>query len=235
MHSHEKHTAYRIMYVIAHSKLAAKAARMFSESGLPIHYTINGEGTVSSEMMDVLGMINVEKQILMSVMPKCFAEDILRKLRRELKFGIPNSGIAFTLPLSGANSLIIKMIDGLEGELHHEYHEKKGEMTMSDAKYVMITAVVNQGYSEEVMEAARSAGATGGTVIRSRRVATDETISFWGLSVQAEKDVVMIVTETEKKLAIMKAIGEKCGVHTRTRGIVVSMPIDSAIGIGEYD
>lgn len=229
---HEKHTAYRMLVVIANPKLGAKVTQLFFDNNLPIHYTMHGEGTVSSEMMDILGMVSVDKQIILGIMPKCYADDMLHKLRRELKFGVPNSGIAYTLPLTGANNLIIKMIDGLEGTGHPV---RKEELTMSDNKYVMITAVVNQGYSEEVMEAARSAGATGGTVIRSRRVATDETISFWGLSVQAEKDVVLIVTETEKKLAIMKAIGEKCGVHTETRGVVLSMPIDSLIGIGEFD
>lgn len=101
---------------------------------------------------------------------------------------------------------------------------------MSDIKYSLIAAVVNQGYSENVMEAAKAAGANGGTVVPSRGISNEQAMGFWGMSIQHEKDMVFIVADSECKLDIMKAIAEKCGVHSDAKGIVLSLPIDSVIG-----
>lgn len=60
---------------------------------------------------------------------------------------------------------------------------------------------------------------------------TEETAGFWGTSVQDEKEIVMIISDEDKKLPIMQSIGEKCGVQSKAKGIVMSMPIDSVIGI----
>jgi len=219
------------MFVVTHPKLAEKATKIFESSEVPIHYTLNAEGTVSSEMMDVLGMVSIDKQILMSFMPTCFVDDLFHRFRRGLKLGVPNSGIAFTVPMTGASNLILRMINKLGDEDHNL---RKDELTMSEIKHTMILAIVNQGYSEDVMEAARAAGAGGGTVVRSRRVSDEKTLSFWGMELQEEKDIVLIIAKTEQKRAIMQAIGEKCGMHTDAKGGVISLPVDAVIGLDEY-
>ena len=109
--------------------------------------------------------------------------------------------------------------------------KKKEEAVMGEVRHSLIAAVVNQGYSEAVMDAARKAGAGGGTVVHSRRLGDTEAMSFWGLSIQEEKEIVFIVAGKEHKLKIMQAIGEKCGVHSEAKGLVVSLPIDNVIGI----
>ena len=101
---------------------------------------------------------------------------------------------------------------------------------MSEIKRVMIAAVINPGFSEEVMKAAKSAGARGGTIIHGRGVTDEDAVNLWGLGLQEEKEIVMIVADTESKLAIMNEISEKCGVNTDAQGFVLSLPIDTAIG-----
>lgn len=102
---------------------------------------------------------------------------------------------------------------------------------MEEAKNVLIAAIVNQGYSEAVMDAARANGAGGGTVLHSRSVSNEQIMSFWGLGVQEEKEIVLIVSENENKLKIMQSISEKCGVRSEAKGIIVSIPIDNVIGL----
>ena len=68
-------------------------------------------------------------------------------------------------------------------------------------------------------------------MIRSRRIGNEETTSFWGLSVQDEKAIVLILTVSANKLTIMKCIGESCGMHSEVQEILLSMPIDSVAGI----
>mgnify|MGYP002571721174 FL=1 len=102
---------------------------------------------------------------------------------------------------------------------------------MSEYAYVMILTVVDQGFSEDVMSAARSAGATGGTVFNSRRLVNEETMKFWGMSVQQEREIVAIIADTENKVAIMQAISEHCGLRSEAHGIVLSLPVDRVMGL----
>ena len=102
---------------------------------------------------------------------------------------------------------------------------------MSENKYYMIMAIVNQGFSGAVMEAARPVGASGGTVFHSRRIGTEEAMKFWKISVQEERECVLILAKKEDKLSIMQAIGRKCGVQSEAQGIVLSLPVDESIGL----
>ena len=102
---------------------------------------------------------------------------------------------------------------------------------MSDTKYALIVATVNIGYSGDVMDAAREAGASGGTVIHSRWIGNQEAAVSWGLSMQEEKEIVLILSDTDKKVEIMSAISEKCGMRSEAKGIVLSLPIDAVMGL----
>ena len=102
---------------------------------------------------------------------------------------------------------------------------------MAESEYIMIMAIVNQGYSEEVMAVARSAGATGGTVFHSRQMDNEEAMQFFGISVQQEREVVLILAKKEIKLPMMKALGEQCGLQSEAHGIVLSLPVDGVAGL----
>lgn len=102
---------------------------------------------------------------------------------------------------------------------------------MTETAHVLIAAIVNRGYSGEVMDAAKLAGATGGTIISSRRIGSEDIPGFWGLSIQDEKEIVMILSNSDNKLPIMQKIGERCGMRSKAECVVMSMPVDSVIGI----
>ncbi len=230
MISHEKHDHMRVIAVITTPKLANKASDMFRDFSLPLQYEWHAVGTAPSEIIDILGLGNPDKTVLISLAKRRLAEEVLVKLKKKLKLGTVNSGIAFTIPITGANSLTVKMIEQIdENKLSEE--KRKDERKMSDSKYSVIAVTVNQGYSENVMDAAREAGAYGGTVIPGRRIGTEQTIGFWGTGIQNENDTVLIVAENDIKLQIMQAVGEKCGMHSDAKGMVLSLPLDTVIGI----
>mgnify|MGYP000082711625 FL=1 len=229
MNPNRENMVFRVLVLITRPKLADRATEMFQKGAIPVQFKWNAVGTASSEMIDVLGLGSPDKSVLISFMPKIFADKMLKKFKSELKLGTVNSGIAFTLPLSGANNLVVRMLEQLK-EYDDKNLERKVSLYMSDIKYSLIAAVVNQGYSENVMEAAKAAGANGGTVVPSRGISNEQAMGFWGMSIQHEKDMVFIVADSECKLDIMKAIAEKCGVHSDAKGIVLSLPIDSVIG-----
>ena len=231
----QRHTPFRVLFLISTPRLFERAEEMFREGAVPIQYQWNALGTAPNEMIDLLGLGNPEKSIVMSILPKFLADTMLKKLKKELRLGSINSGIAFTVPLSGANNLILRMLDQFLGveNMPPLGEKEKEKMRMEELKHALIVAIVNQGYSEEVMKAARKAGAGGGTIVHSRRIGNEEALGFWGMSIQEEKEMVLIVTKTEDKLPIMQAIGESCGMRSEAKGIVLSMPIDMVIGLNE--
>ncbi len=230
MVTNEKHSSYRLLMLITTPKLAEKAMKLFQRGGLPMQYRIEVIGTASSEIMDMLGLGSIDKVLLLSMMPKPFADKLLGKLKSELKLGAVNSGIAVTVPMTGANNLLFHILEHItEGTIPSE--EKKEMISMDHIKHAMIAAIVNRGFSSEVMEAARSAGASGGTVVNCRRKSDEEVTNFWGLSVQDEKELVLIISDAESKVTIMREIGEQCGIHSEAQGIVLSLPLDSVIGL----
>lgn len=235
MNPKEKQIHFRALILITSPKLADKAIKLFHTGSIPVQYQLSGVGTASSEMMDILGLGSPDKMLLITLLPKVFADRLLKKVKKELKLGTTNSGIAFTMPISGVNNLLFRMLEKFSQDGEASELKKKEEVVMGEIKHVLIAAVVNQGYSEAVMDAARQAGAGGGTVVHSRRLGDTEAMSFWGLSIQEEKEIVFIVAGKEQKLKIMQAIGEKCGVHSEAKGIVISLPIDSVIGIENED
>lgn len=76
-----------------------------------------------------------------------------------------------------------------------------------------------------------SAGARGGTVLHSRQVSREKTPSALGLDVQEEKEMILIVASEEQKTAIMSAISEQYGIRSEAKGLILSLPIEDAIGL----
>ena len=222
--------SFRIFFLITTPKLADKAEKTFKRNQLPFQYRFNGEGTASSEIMDMLGLGSTDKSVLMGVMPTDIANAMLQKLRAELRMSAVNSGIAFTVPLNGANNFMVRVMNQ-SLDAYTNSSARKDELVMGKTKHVLVTAIVNRGFSSDVMAAAREGGAKGGTIIHSRQSLTEETAGFWGTSVQDEKEIVMILSDEQNKLSIMQNISAKCGIQSKAKGIVMSMPIDAVIGI----
>lgn len=228
MNSEKKRPAYRILLLITTPKLAKKATDLFNENQIPVQYNFRAQGTASSEIMNLLGLGSIEKTVLLSEMPKTIADDMLMKLRKQLHLGMQNSGVAFTIAISGSNYRMVKMMETLYPET--DTAERK-EWNMSENSYSMIMAIVDQGFSEDVMNAARPIGASGGTVFHSRRVGSEEALRFWGISVQQEREIVIILTPRADKMPIMEAINKDCGMHSPAHGVVLSVPVDGVVGI----
>ena len=225
-----KKAAFRMLFLIATPKLVNKAVGMFKEGNVPTQYIFHAQGTASSEVMDMLGLDGVDKNILMTMMPKLFADEMLKKLRKKLHLGMPNTGISFTVAMSGGSGHILQLMEKMEPE-EKERLAERNETDMTDNEYSMIMAIVNQGFSEDVMNAARPKGASGGTVFHSRRVRNEEAMKFWKISVQEEREIVIILAQKEDKKAIMQAIGENCGMESKAQGIILSLPVDGIVGL----
>lgn len=104
-------------------------------------------------------------------------------------------------------------------------------MNINKSEYQMVVCVVNTGFSPLVMEAARSAGARGGTIVHGRGTANSEAEKLFQIVVQPDKEIVLIIVKNDIKDAVMLAINEQTGLNTEGQGIAFSLPIDRTIGL----
>lgn len=103
---------------------------------------------------------------------------------------------------------------------------------MEDQKtFELVITIVNRGFADEAMDAAKEAGASGGTVLYARGTGIHEAEQFFGVTIQPEKEVVLILTESDKKRDIMKAVCHGAGLTTMGRGMSFSLPVDDVLGI----
>ena len=105
---------------------------------------------------------------------------------------------------------------------------------MEEYNSVLIVTVVDKGNTETVMNAARSVGASGGTVVRAKGTGA-EIAKFFGVSISEEKEMVYIVAKREMRDDIMHAIMENAGTSTEAHGIVFSLPVDKVVGIRSFE
>lgn len=101
-----------------------------------------------------------------------------------------------------------------------------------EIKKELIVAIVNHGFEEDVMSAARAAGARGGTVFNARGTASaNKEVKFLGVALHPNKEIVFILTSLEKRNDIMTAIKDKVGLATPGAGIIFSLPVESVLGV----
>ena len=102
-------------------------------------------------------------------------------------------------------------------------------------EYEMIVCIVNIGFSDAVMSAAREYGARGGTVLHARGTANPEAESFFKITIQPEKEVVMILVPAAIKDDILHAIYQDVGLKSPGQGIAFTLPVDAAVGLPKVE
>ena len=106
---------------------------------------------------------------------------------------------------------------------------------MKQFEHELILCIVNEGFSEVVMDAAREVGARGGTILHARGTANKEAEAFFKITVQPEKEMVMILVPAKIKEDVLHALYKAVGLKTPGQGIAFSMPVDNVIGLTPED
>lgn len=96
-----------------------------------------------------------------------------------------------------------------------------------------IFAIVNDGFAESAMEAAKEAGARGGTILRARGSVSKEAEKFFNISIQPEKEMIMILAKSDLVDGILKNLYKAVGSSTNAQGIAFALPVDDVVGIEE--
>ncbi|MBE6972372.1 MAG: P-II family nitrogen regulator [Ruminococcaceae bacterium] len=204
-----------------------KVVDLCRSEGVPLHLVSLGHGTARTEMLDLLGLGETQKDTVISFVPEYTVCPLLERLADGMKMRYPGKGISFAVPVSSVSAKMYRTLTE-----HTQPKEERTESVMAcEGKYELVVALINRGYTDLVMEAARQVGAPGGTVLSTRGIGSEEVEQFLGISIQAEKEIVFLVVPTEKRQDVMQAISHEAGLKTPAKGVVLSLPVSHAIGL----
>ena len=102
---------------------------------------------------------------------------------------------------------------------------------MSEQNHEVIFAIVNAGFAEEAMEVARANGARGGTIMNARGVAREKEAAFFGITLHADKEILMLVVEKSIRDNILNALYKEMGMDKKAQGITFSLPVSEVAGL----
>lgn len=215
-----------LMTTIVDRNQVRKYLHLYEEEGLQIMLVTLGDGTASGDMLDYLGLEATEKAVIFSVLTDENFYKTKKSLQKKLQIDAPGGGIAFIVPFSSIGGK-----KALQFFTVGQDFQKEEESALKDTTYELVIVIANQGYIEMVMDAARGAGAYGGTVIHAKGTGMEQAEKFMGVSLAAEKEMIFIVAKKEQKNDIMKAVMEQAGLDTKAKSIVFSLPVTDTAGL----
>lgn len=213
---------------ICDPKAAPKLTEICSELGLRIAVSLYGRGTAVRSMLDILGIEDNEKRVILTIANRKKTKEFIREQKRRLFIGVPGHGVAVAVPIKSIGGG--KTVAFLNGE--QQIAKYTPELNYS---YELITVIANEGRSDLVMNAARSAGAKGGTVLHGKSTGAKDSEKFYNISISGEKEVILIVAEAAQKSEIMRSILKNAGPDSEAGAIVFSMPVSEVAGFGMFD
>lgn len=203
-----------VISIVPHDK-GESLTRSAMESGCRGGTVILGRGLAKSNLQAVLGIGESIRDVILMVVEDSVKDSVYGAIVQTASGEKRNFGEIFVTDVesffrSGGES-------GIQSE------PKGGEKNMNE----MISVIVNKGYADDVMAAARSAGAGGGTVLNARGTARENDKRFFGMHIVPEKEMLIMVVPAEKKDGVMKAIREVKCLKEPGMGIVYSTGVEN--------
>lgn len=201
---------------------------MLCEKGIAFHMQTTACGTAPTEMMDIFGLGNTDKDVIISfaseALVNSYVEDITKNVASSSEYG----GLMMCFRLSAINRLTAEVVN----RTNRENPEKGVAKKMANThKQQMILISVNQGFTDQVMQTAKAAGAMGGTILRARLAAAENLEQYGDISAQEEKEIIAILAPAGVASNIMEEVNKAHGFHTEACGMVTALPVDKAYKI----
>lgn len=203
---------------------AGTVLKICSELQLPLTAILHGRGTAARSMLDLLGIEGNEKRVIFAVANRQDTEKLITLQKERTFVGVPGHGIVIAVPIKSVG-----------GGKTVEYLNKGPNAKYTPAfepGYELIIAMANAGFTDDVMNAARAAGAAGGTVLHAKGTGTGADERFLKVSLAQEKETILIVARAAAKAGIMRSILEKAGPDTEAGALVFSLPVSAVAGFG---
>jgi len=205
-------------------------SEFFEKYGCSVVMSTVANGTARKSLLSMMGLEATEKMISITFADSALRRKLMRKLSSEMKIDMPDRGIAVSVPFSSAGSYTAAALAPADAEGNSTTAtDTKLEESM-ESKYELIITICSGGCTDMVMDAARAAGAAGGTVVHAKGTGAMSAKKFFGLSIAAEKEMVFIVARSKNKKDIMRAIMQHAGADTEANSLVFTLPINDTAG-----
>lgn len=215
-----------LMVTISDRNQSRRFLALYKEHHVTVALISLGRGTAADDILNSFGLEASEKTVIFSLVTREEWKEIKGGLEKQIKIDIPGTGIAFIVPVSSIGG-----VRQLQFLTEGRGFEKEEESALKGTKYELLVVIAEQGYTEMIMEAAREARAVGGTVIHAKGTGMEKAEQFLGVSLAAEKEMIFIVVQQTDKNAIMRAIMDKAGLHSRAKAIAFSLPVSDTAGM----
>lgn len=219
-----------LLFIILDEGYDKKVKSILNKFGIKVKTVSNAHGTASPSILDYFGLVETKKEIFMAIIPNYLSSEILMRISEYFNLQKAGTGIAFTIPISSSNKYLS---DGFSKKSleRNDLNMKKENCD----KYHLVITIVSEGYLEQVMDAVKKAGSSGGTAIKGRGLNSNNGAKILGFNIEPEKDIILnIVLEKDKK-KVMEAITKEVGIKTKGKGVCVSLPVDDAVGIDLFN
>ncbi len=217
----------RLVITIVRRDQGEEYMSLFKRQGVSTVFTGLCRGTASKSMLDYLGIERSEKYMLQAVMHGAIADKLLTKLYG-MGLSSLGGGIALTVPVSSIGGM--SCLNYLtKGQKDVQREVKK----MSEYPYALIVVIADKGNTDLIMDAARAAGAKGGTVMGAKGTADGASSKFFGMSIAEEKEIIYIAAKKSAKDEIMKAVMKNAGISSDAHTVLFSLPIEDIAGFAE--
>lgn len=198
------------------------------KNSIDFHMRSVGTGTASSEMMDILGLVSNYKDVVFSFAPYKAVKSLATSIAKDLGSTSGYNGLMMILSTSAIGRITSELI--LHGTQETEFEGDENAMA-SEYQHSLIFITVNQGYTDAVMQTAKKAGATGGTVIRARMTGAEQSEHLADLQIQDEKEIIAIFAPDSIRNEIMSEVNKEFGIRSEAQGVICSVPVDKAFKI----
>ena len=188
-----------------------------------------GTGTAATSLLQLLGIGDTEKDIVLTLLPDAALLPVLDAVRQDPWVIRRVRGVAFVLDVPA----ILQHVLVPAGDAADAATPATGENAMHSPSHELISVIVNAGYAEDIMHAARKAGAGGGTIIHARGTGREEDVKFFGITIVPEKELVLILAEQEKAPRILEAIRATPCLTERGMGIAFCIGVERFVSLGK--
>ena len=193
---------------------AEKLMDIAKKAGSPGGTILRGRGTASSTLLSILCLGDTRKEILITLVFEEQYEAVFKAIRSAKHM----HGICASLATK-------------RSYVNRTLHTTEGVRTMN-SDWELIQIICNSGYADDVMDVARKAGAGGGTIVDGRGTSKPDDLTFFGASLVPEKDLLLILVESEKSEKVLGAITAIPFMQQEGNGIAFTMPVDRFIQFG---
>ena len=212
---------HSLFFAVVNTNMGGKVLKKAREIGISRGTIFLGKGTVKNHLLELLGLYEVKKEIILMIAKSHLENQIHEELTQEFHLDKPNHGIVFS---SSINKIL-----GLKDSNIIDSQRKQGGTL--DMDYEVIFTVVNNGFAEEVVDVAVKAGAQGGTIIHARGSNLEEQTMFFSISIDPEKEIVMILAEKDKSLDVMNSIKNIINIDDLNKGMIFSLDVNKTSGL----